>query len=67
MLLNRNMSELCEMSFSGKCFQLLNVFENQVNMQLLLILTIATLNYTSQSSLPKVPYIKALDVWFLGE
>ncbi len=36
-------------------------------MQLLLILTIATLNYTSQSSLPKVPYIKALDVWFLGE
>ncbi len=24
-------------------------------------------NYTSQSSLPKVPYIKALDVWFLGE
>ena len=36
-------------------------------LSLLLILTITTLNSGAQSSLPKVSYIKAIDVWFIGE
>ena len=35
-------------------------------LSLLLILTITTLNSGAQSSLPKVSYIKAIDVWFIG-
>ena len=34
---------------------------------MLLILTMTTLNYGAQSSLPKVSYVKDIDVWFLGK
>ncbi len=39
----------------------------QIALGLLLLLTISTLNFSAQSNLPKVSYVKALDVWFLGE
>ena len=38
----------------------------QLGLALLLVLTVTTLNYGAQNSLPHVSYIKAIDVWFLG-
>ena len=38
----------------------------QIGLALLLVLTMTTLNFGVQQSMPKVSYIKSIDVWFLG-
>ena len=38
----------------------------QISLAVLLVLTVTTLNSMAQSSLPKVSYVKAIDIWMLG-
>ncbi len=39
----------------------------QLGLATLLVLTITTMNFGAQANLPKVSYVKALDVWFIGD
>ncbi len=63
---NASLVSLCSDACCLQCEPVV-CFPFQIGLTLLLLLTITTLNYGAQASLPKVSYIKAIDVWFLGQ
>ncbi len=50
------------LDFAEKMFSLV-----QIHLSVLLVLTITTLSYAAHAGLPKVAYVKALDIWTIGK